>query len=270
MDKPDYLLLNRFLQKAVEFLEKGEASPPDFNRFPAAVYTGKGLIPVEKAGFDGRLLTGIERQKELVYRNTRKFVEGQPANHVLLWGERGTGKSSIVKSLIPLFYSDGLRLIQIIELELEGIFEIYSIVEKNSSFRFILFIDDLSFNENDSRFRMFKTLLDGTVYTLPENLLFYVTSNQKNLVSVKHSDRDGDFTRGRDVIDEKLSLVNRFGLKVGFSPFSKDTFLKIVERYAEAYGIKMDREELHRLAISFAREEGSFSGRTALHFIKSL
>ncbi len=243
----------------------------DFSTDKAFLYQNNKLLPVKNPRIpDLSHLIGIDTQKEAVIKNTKKFVEEKPANNVLLWGERGTGKSTLIKGLLGLFKDQGLRMIMIPKSEILKIWNLYDILEQEKDFKFILFIDDLSFEENQPEYKELKTVIDGGLKGVPENILFYVTSNRKNLIPVKFSDRETDDTRVSDTIEEKLSLVDRFGLRLGFFHMSQKTYLEIVDMYAKLYNINMRTEELHKKALQFSLNYGTRNGRVALQFIKSL
>ncbi len=269
----DNKLLNSVLKKIDIYLSEKilDNEKPDFDKNVAFLLDGNKLIPVKKPKYiDINSLIGIERAKNLILNNTEKFVNGRPANNVLLWGERGTGKSSLVKALIPIFSDRGLRLIHVQKKDIFQLWFLYDLLEEFDNYRFILFLDDFSFEENQVEYKELKTVIDGGIKGVPDNLLFYVTSNRKNLIPVKFSDRNTDDTRFADTLEEKLSLVDRFGLRIGFFKMSQKTYLEIVDFYASLFGISMDKEKLHRLAIQFADENGVRNGRVALQFIKSL
>ena len=185
-------------------------------------------------------------------RNTKKFIEGRRANNVLLWGERGTGKSSLLKSLLTVFDGTPLRMVQIYKHDILTIQDLYDIIAASKPYRFILFIDDLSFEESQTDYKEMKIIMDGGLEEIPENVLFYATSNRKHLVPTRFSDNDSDEIRPSDTVEEKVSLVDRFGLRLGFYHFSQDTYLEIVASYAEKYGVSMDKERLEELAIRWA------------------
>ncbi len=257
--------LDKLLDK---YVEENIAINPDIHY--AFLWNGKNLKPIKhfaKINLDD--LLGIDDQKDKLIKNTRKFVKGKPANNVLLWGERGTGKSSLIKGMLNIFYKDNLRMIQVLKHNLLSIFELFDIIEQNPDYRFIIFIDDLSFDENEPEFKELKTVLDGGIYQIPENLLFYATSNRKNLIPIKFSDRESDEKNPEETLQEKISLVERFGLRLGFFKMSQNQYLEIVDYYAKKYGVKLDRKTLHQLALRFALDYGR-NGRTAYQFIKSL
>ncbi len=273
MNIPEDLVEN-VLKKIDKILEEKvdlDRKNIDFSKNTAFLYQNGRIKPVKNPKIpDINNLLGIDEQKKQIVYNTEKFVRGKPSNHVLLWGERGTGKSSLVKGLLKLFSKDGLRLILIPKKDLLKIWDLYDLLEEFKDFRFILFVDDLSFEENQQDYKELKTVIDGGLKGLPENIRFYVTSNRKNLIPVKFSDRNSDDTRISDTIEEKLSLVDRFGLRIGFFHMSQDTYLKIVDMYAKMYNIKMENRELHRKALQFSLNYGARNGRVALQFIQSL
>ncbi|SNZ10515.1 hypothetical protein SAMN06265182_1869 [Persephonella hydrogeniphila] len=267
MDKIDFRLLNSVLEKIDRYLDK--EIDVDFSETNAFLFFRQKLTPVKNfSKVNPDLLIGIDYQRDKLIKNTAKFIDGKPANHAVLWGERGTGKSSLVKSMLYIF-GDKLKMIQVLKEDILNIFKLLPIIYKEKNLRFIIFIDDLSFESEEQDYKEFKTIIDGGLFDIPENLLFYVTSNKKNLIPVKFSDRD-NYTRAADIIDEKLSLIDRFGLKLGFFKFDKKTYLKIVDKYADIYRIKLEKEKLYELALEYTSEAGSMNGRTALNFIKSL
>jgi len=215
-------------------------------------------------------LLGIDSHKRDLLANTKRFVAGGVANNVLLWGERGTGKSSLIKSLLTSCSGTGLRMVQVMKHDILTIQELYGIIAQKADLRFVLFIDDLSFEEGQTDYKEMKTIMDGGLEQMPENLLFYATSNRKHLIPTRFSDNDNDVIRPSDTVEEKVSLVDRFGLRMGFYHFDQDTYLSIVDLYAKKAGIKMDREQLHRESIRWALGAGSRNGRTAEQFVRSL
>ena len=207
----------------------------------------------------------IDRQKEEVRRNTLQFVKGYPANDVLLWGERGTGKSSLVKSMLGLFGKEGLRIVQIYKAQLEHISDLYQVL-RDSKKRFILFFDDLSFEPEEDEYRLLKSLLDGDLEERPENVLVYATSNRRHIVADR--ERQGKFPE--EDYREVISLVERFGLRLGFYAFEKSHYLEIVKHYTKERNLNLPEQEIESRALLWAMERGSFSGRTAYQFVKDL
>ncbi len=220
-------------------------------------------------------LLGIEPQKRVIEENTRQFLAGLPANNALLWGVRGTGKSSLVRALLHAYADRGLRIIQV---DKDDLVSLPAIVEevKAQPFKFIVFSDDLSFESGDASYKVLKSALDGSVYGLPENVLIYVTSNRRHLVPEYESDNrgamsvEGEIHHG-EAVEEKISLSGRFGLWVGFHPFSQDLYVDVVRRWVEKLSDKVgaalawDREA-EAAAILWAQKKGDRSGRIAYQF----
>jgi predicted AAA+ superfamily ATPase len=223
-------------------------------------------------------LLGVEEQKEVMINNTRQFIAGLPANNALLWGSRGTGKSSLVKALLNRFAPQGLRVIQIEKEDLIYLSDIFSAVE-NQPYRFILLCDDLTFEVGELSYKMLKSALDGSVYSPPENVLIYVTSNRRHLLPEYESDHiGGKFVRGElqqsEALEEKISLSDRFGLWVAFYAFSQDRYLEAVRlavgREARERKVEIPyTQELEREAIKWSQEKTKRCGRTAFQFSKN-
>ena len=231
----------------------------------------RSLLPVKRpVRLDPAMLLGIDDQKDRVLGNTRRFLAGSRANNVLLWGERGTGKSSLVKSLLAAFAGTGLRMVQVLKHDILTVQSLYDLIAAHPSRRFIIFIDDLSFEEEQTDYQEMKTVMDGGLEQMPDNLLFYATSNRKHLVPTRFSDNDSDDIRPSDTVEEKVSLADRFGIRLGFYHISEGTYLEIVDLYARHYGLSRDAGELHRMAIQWALESGGRNGRTAEQFVRSL
>lgn len=207
-------------------------------------------------------LLGIERQKEALLRNTAQFVKGFPANDALLWGARGTGKSSLVKALLGVFGKEGLRIVQVTKHEIPELADLYEVLRDKEE-RFILFFDDLTFEPHEDTFRLLKSLLEGDVEERPLNVLVYATTNRRHL-SPDLEERD---KFPEEALHEKFSLVERFGIRLQFPPISKEVYLEIVKSYLEKFGIKVN-EEVEMEALRWATERGSFSGRVAYQFAK--
>jgi predicted AAA+ superfamily ATPase len=261
--------LSRLLDRYVD----GMADATDFAKHQAYLWDGqkKSLKPIKRpAVIDHDDLIGIDSIKKEVIQNTKNFVNGTRANNVLLWGERGTGKSSLVKSLLTTFADTNLRMIQVYKHDILTIQEMYDLVSDNQACRFILFIDDLSFEENQTDYKEMKTVLDGGLEAGPDNLLVYATSNRKHLIPTKFSDNDSDEIRPSDTVEEKVSLVERFGLRFGFYHFSQDTYLEIVASYAKKYDVRLDGEKLNRLAVQWALRAGGRNGRIAEQFARAV
>ncbi|MGB0721470.1 MAG: ATP-binding protein [Gammaproteobacteria bacterium] len=233
---------------------------------------GHGLVPVNHPHqFALSDLIGVDRQRDELERNTRQFVTGRPANNALLWGSRGTGKSSLVKALLHAFAAQGLRLIEVDKNGLEDLPEIVDLIW-NRPERFILFCDDLSFGENEPGYQALKALLDGSIASTPDNLLLYATSNRRHLIPEFQSENqqaqwvDGELHQG-EAVEEKVSLSERFGLWLSFYAFKQNEYLAIVDHWLRQLdALPDDRGEMHRLAIRWALGRGSRSGRVAWQF----
>jgi uncharacterized protein len=261
--------LDRLLDRYVEH----DPAHADLGGFRAFQWDGRkqGLRPVRRpVRIDPADLLGIDGQKELILDNTRRFLSGAPANNVLLWGERGTGKSSLVKSLLTAFDGTVLRMVQVLKHDILTIQELYDPVAAQPRLRFIVFIDDLSFEEGQTDYKELKTIMDGGLEQAPDNLLFYATSNRKHLIPTKFSDNESDDIRPGDTVEEKVSLADRFGVRLGFHHVPQDAYLEIVELYARKAGIVLEPEALRREAVRWAMAAGSRNGRTAEQFVRSL
>ena len=238
-------------------------------------HQGRGYFAAIKHSGDIQLadLLGIERQKTRLSRNTRQFLRQLPANNALLWGPRGTGKSSLVKAIMHEYQHQGLRLIQVAREHLTDLPEICEQV-LNLSQRFIVFCDDLSFDGDDPGYKTLKGILDGAVSHTPENVLLYATSNRRHLMPEYMSEnRHSQIVDGElhlhEGIEEKLSLSERFGLCLSFHPFSQEQYLGIVEHWLAKLGAPEADEQLsRRAALQWALERGSRSGRSAWQFAR--
>lgn len=241
-----------------------------FAHYQAFTWEGKGknlkpVIRIPKQNIDE--LYGIEKQKQLIISNTRAFIEGKKVNNVLLWGERGTGKTTLIRSLLNYFKDTPLRMIQVLKTDIITIPYLYDIIYENGEYRFIIFIDDLSFNEGEQEFRDLKIVMDGGIEEIPENSLIYATSNRRNLMpAVTHSENE---LFPEDSIQERASLLERFGLRIGFYRFSEEQYFEIVRHYANKDGINMPDEELLKKAREWSLIHGT-TGRSAYQFILSL
>ena len=263
------------IERLIDRLEPGVAAALDFDRYLAFRWeqTGEtgGLVAVTHPHlFDLNDLVGIDDIRDEVIRNTSQFVERFPANNVLLWGERGCGKSSLVKGLLKPFAPRGLR---IVELKRWDILSLPKIVAqlRDAPYRFILFCDDLSFDEGEGDFRALKTLLDGDIEERPANVLIYATSNRRHLMPERVADttRD-DEIHPEEAVGEKLALSDRFGLSLGFYCLDQDEYLAVVRRYATRRKIPLSDKELCDKALKWSLYSARRSGRSARQFIDDL
>lgn len=228
------------------------------------------IAPIEHADpISLDALVGYERERQQVIDNTRALIEGRPAANVLLCGDAGTGKSSTVKAVANRFFADGVRLL---ELQKNQLYLLPSIMGELSGnpLRFILFIDDLSFQKNDDSFGELKAILEGSAAAKAPNVVIYATSNRRHLVKETFSDREGDDVHRQDTMQELVSLSERFGLTVLFGKPDKALYLRIVHGLAESFGIALPPQELDLKAEAFALRKGGRSARAAEQFIHSL
>ena len=225
------------------------------------------IVSADKISMDD--FVGYEAERDQVVANTRAFVEGRPAANTLLCGDAGTGKSSTVKAVANAFFEEGVRLIELRKDQLSLLPYVMGKISGNP-LKFIVFIDDLSFNQNDDNFSMLKAALEGSASAKADNAVIYATSNRRHIVKENFSDRDGDDVHRNDTLQETLSLSERFGLVVLYSKPSKALYLQIVRELAEKHGVGLDVKELELQAEAFALKKGSRSARCAEQFIQSL
>ena len=217
-------------------------------------------------------LLGIDRQKQKFCKNIENFLVSKPNNHVLLWGSRGTGKSSLVKAALNSYHEQGLRVIEIPKDELRWLIDITDEVRK-LNYRFVVFCDDLSFEEGETSYKELKSTLQGSIEKPPENVLIVATSNRRHLIPEKMKDNEqSEVVNGElhhsDTTEEKMSLSDRFGLTLSFYPITQDEYFAIVDMLFIDINVG-DTKEFHVLADRFARERGSRSGRIAQQFFNS-
>lgn len=215
-------------------------------------------------------LVGYERQKQALRENTEAFVAGRPANNVLLFGDSGTGKSSSIKALINEYYDQGLRLIEIYKHQFQALSEIIAQI-KSRNYRFVIYMDDLSFEEFETEYKYLKAVIEGGLEVRPDNILIYATSNRRHLINETWKDRN-DVTNEEgiyksDTMQEKLSLVNRFGCTIYYGQPDQKEYFAIVSELARREGLEFPEEELYLEAKRFELHHGGISGRTARQFI---
>ena len=228
------------------------------------------ILPIESAdntSIDSFIGYKTERQK--VIDNTLAFLQGRPAANILLYGDAGTGKSSTVKAVANHLFESGIRLVEIRKNQLLLLPKVMGEISKNP-LKFIIFIDDLSFNQNDDNFSMLKATLEGSASAKAKNAVIYATSNRRHIVKETFGERAGDDIHRNDTVQETLSLSERFGLTILFAKPEKKLYLEIIHELAERYGITMDAKELETKAEAFALNRGYRSARCAEQFIDSL
>lgn len=218
-------------------------------------------------------LVGYEIQKQKLVENTEAFVQGRKANNVLLFGDSGTGKSTSIKAIVNEFYPQGLRMIEIYKHQFKDLSNVIAQI-KNRNYRFIIYMDDLSFEEFEIEYKFLKAVIEGGVETKPDNILIYATSNRRHLIKETWNDRNdmehGNGKHRSDTMEEKLSLVNRFGVTINYSKPTRKEYFKIVTELAQRQGIRMSDEDLCKEANKWELSHGGISGRTAQQFINYL
>ncbi len=276
--------LERFLDRAEQMLNRLEPLLPPAD--PSPDWTASTAFQWRRRGGGGWLepfkaphaiepdqLQGIERQREVLERNTQQHLAGLPANNALLWGARGTGKSSLIKALHTAYASDGLRMVQIEPEHLIDLPDLMPLIAERKE-RFIIFCDDLSFDASDDHYRALKAVLDGSLAATADNTLLYVTSNRRHLIPERTADNqngtgeDGELHPG-DSAEERISLSERFGIRLSFHAFDQERFLTICRGWLAYLGVpQLDGEDFQRAALAYALERGSRSGRVAWQFAR--
>ena len=275
-----------FFARATLFMDRVESSlphalaAPDWNASIAFKYRKRpsGQARLEPVRHVGAMaldaLQEVDTQKEKIQRNTAQFVGGLPANNVLLTGARGTGKSSLIRACLHAFADQGLRLIEVDKADLVDLPDMVDLVADRPE-KFIIFCDDLSFDEGEAGYKALKSALDGSIAASTPNVLIYATSNRRHLLPEYHSDNrsythtdDGEVHPGEGV-EEKISLSERFGLWLSFYPFNQDEYLRIVAQWLLAWGLTAAQVEAARAeALVWTLERGSRSGRVAWQFAR--
>ncbi len=265
---------------AVELLLPRPTAPMDWSVCPAANWRRRsfsGFLEPIAAFASIRLddLLGIDRQKQIVEENTRQFLAGYPANNILLWGTRGTGKSSLVRALLHTHAAEGLRVVQVDKNDLVNLPDIVDQI-RSEPYRFIIFADDVSFETGESSYKVLKSALDGAVYAPPDNVLIYVTSNRRHLLPEYESDNRGAMLVNNEIhhgesVEEKISLSGRFGLWVGFHPFTQDQYIEVTRQWLEQLckqnGCPFTwSKEVEKEALDWSHAKGDRSGRISWQF----
>lgn len=260
---------------ALERMAPAPMEAPDFGVADAFVWhvSPDRLDPVLKVNrVDIGLLVGIDRSRNTLLENTRQFARGLPANNALLWGSRGMGKSSLVKSVHAAVLAEGLE-IKIVEIQREDLPSVGRLLNilRGADARFLLFCDDLSFSHDDQHYKSLKAVLDGGIEGRPDNVIFYATSNRRHLMprDMIENERSSAINPS-EAVEEKVSLSDRFGLWLGFHPCSQDEYLAMIRGYCDAYGVDVDAQTLHAEAIEWQATRGARSGRVAWQFFTDL
>ena len=276
--------VNATLERIAILLERlapNSAPNTDFSGADAFIWQAQSssLLPVANVNrVDISLLKGIDRLRDILIDNTRRFAQGLPANNTLLWGARGMGKSSLVKAAHHLINeenqkSSNLSALKLIEIHREDIDALPALlgILRESPFCFIVFCDDLSFDHDDTSYKSLKAVLEGGIEGRPANVLFYATSNRRHLMprDMMENERSTAINPS-EAVEEKVSLSDRFGLWIGFHNCSQDEYLEMVSAYADHFDLKLANGDLRRDALEWATTRGARSGRVAWQFIQDL
>jgi len=267
-------ILTRIAQ-ALERLSPPQPALPDLAAADGFVWHVEPdrLEPVARINrVDLSLLVGVDRARDILLENTTQFARGLPANNVLLWGARGMGKSSLVKA-VHAAVNEQLGSLKLVEIQREDLPSIGRLLNllRGAEGRFILFCDDLSFDQDDSHYKSLKAVLDGGIEGRPDNVLFYATSNRRHLMprDMIENERSSAINPS-EAVEEKVSLSDRFGLWLGFHPCSQDDYLAMIRGYCDAYGVSIDDETLRAEAIEWQQTRGARSGRVAWQYFTDL
>ncbi len=273
----DSMLFNNVLNKASRLLDRLEPVQNQTlqdDSFALRWCKTQGITPIEwesPISRDGLLY--VDTQAKLLFDNTQQFVEGFTANNTLLWGSRGTGKSSLIQAILGCFNNQQLRVVEISQRDFSDWADIVNWIKSQSSQKFILFCDDLSFNEDDASYKEVKAALDGSLTSLPDNALIYATSNRRHLLPEKladnqHAQHISGEIHHAEAIEEAISLSDRFGLWLSFQALTQEQYLSIVEHWLKQFEVKKDQQEYRELALRWALQRGSRSGRIANQFAR--
>ena len=270
------LALMTRIAEALERAAPAATQAPDFAAADAFVWRADGLALTAVAKVsrvEMALLRGIDRVRDILLDNTRRFAQGLPANNVLLWGARGMGKSSLVKAAHATVNAEKKGALVLVEIHREDIPSLPNLLSllRNTKRRCLLFCDDLSFDNQDTSYKSLKAVLEGGIEGRPDNVVLYATSNRRHLLSrdMIENERSTAINPG-EAVEEKVSLSDRFGLWLGFHRCSQDEYLAMVRGYCTHFGIKLDDAELEREALEWSTTRGSRSGRVAWQFTQEL
>ncbi len=275
--KVDELLSEiKLLREAVQSLGPKIAKENDLDSADCFVWSPEQLFlqPVSKPNrIELGLIKGVDHVRDILVENTERFAKALPANNTLLWGARGMGKSSLVKSVhadTNLKHGTNLKLVEIHREDINSLPALLNIL-RNSEFRFILFCDDLSFDHDDTAYKSLKAALDGGIEGRPENVIFYATSNRRHLLPRDMMENERSTAiNPHEAVEEKVSLSDRFGLWLGFHKCDQDDYLSMIFGYADHYKLDIDRDDLRAQSLTWATTRGGRSGRVAWQFIQDL
>jgi predicted AAA+ superfamily ATPase len=276
MDQTRLEILLARVADALDRLAPRAAPPVDLMAADAFVWHAEGALlePVKRINrVDLNLLQGIQRQRDTLLENTRRFAKGLPANNALLWGARGTGKSSLVKAVHAAVNEELPKSVALVEIHREDAPSLPRVLKilSGSPRKFILFCDDLSFDGHDASYKSLKAVLEGGVEGRPANVVLYATSNRRHLMARDMIENERSTAiNPSEAVEEKVSLSDRFGIWLGFHNVDQDTYFAIIEGYARRYGIEIPRAQLEAEANEWSVTRGSRSGRVAWQFIQDL
>ncbi|WP_434612450.1 ATP-binding protein [Tabrizicola sp. M-4] len=260
---------------ALERMAPAPMPAPDFTDEAFVWHTAPDrLEPVARVSrVDLSLLVGVNRSRDTLLENTRHFAMGLSANNALLWGARGMGKSSLVKSVHAAIRAEGhdLKIVELSREDLPSVTRLLAHLRAAPHLRFVLFCDDLSFSHDDQHYKSLKAVLDGGIEGRPENVLFYATSNRRHLMPRDMIENERSTAiNPSEAVEEKVSLSDRFGLWLGFHPCSQDDYLDMIRGYCAAHGVSVPEERLHAEAVEWQATRGARSGRVAWQFFCDL
>lgn len=275
--------IERSLERIAYALENSSFSRPaitpdsfDFEKNTVFLWNGehKTLNPIENNfAIDRPMLVGLDDHADTLYQNTLQFAEGYSANNALLWGARGMGKSTLVKAVHAELSAQQfpLILIEILREDLSDLGALLGLLRAVPEYRFLLFCDDLSFDQEDSAYKSLKAVLEGGVQSRPDHVLIYATSNRRHLMPRDMIDNERRTAiHGGEATEEKVSLSDRFGLWLGFYPCNQDQYFEMVDRYAKHFDLTIPQADLHAQALEWSMTRGARSGRVAWQFVQNL
>jgi predicted AAA+ superfamily ATPase len=263
------------LVRIADALERLAPPPQPAPNWSAAAYLWETapdrLMPIPRPNrIPLDLLVGIDRARDTLLDNTRRFADGLPANNALLWGARGMGKSSLVKAVHGALEGTGLKLVELQREDIQTVGRLLDLL-RGAPHRFVLYCDDLSFSHDDAAYKSLKAVLDGGIAGRPDNVLFYATSNRRHLMPRDMIENErGSAINPSEAVEEKVSLSDRFGLWLGFHACDQDGYLAMIDGYCAAYGVEVAAETLRAEAIEWQATRGSRSGRVAWQFFTDL